>query len=238
MTMRKLSRWAQQQLDLRLSPQQLQAFSRYQQELLRWNQHTNLTAIREPDQVITKHFLDSLSVLTATGCLNGQRVADVGSGAGFPGLVLKIACPAMRLTLIESVGKKADFCRHIVQTLDLPEVTVLAERAETAGHMADHREAYDWAMARAVARLPILAEYLLPLVKPGGGMLAQKGETAAAEAEDAAHALQILGGKLENILPVELPGVAEPRYLVVIRKTGVTPERYPRRAGVPAKRPL
>jgi len=225
-------------LGMHLSSQQLQAFARYQEELLRWNQRINLTAIREPDQIVTKHFLDSLSVLTVTGCLNGQRVADVGSGAGFPGLALKIACPAMRLTLIESVGKKADFCRHIVQTLGLSDVTVLAERAETVGRMEGHREAYDWAMARAVARLPILAEYLLPLVKPGGGMLAQKGETAQTEVAEAARALHVLGGAVEGVVPVELPEIVEPRYLVVVRKVAETPPRYPRRPGIPAKRPL
>ncbi len=236
--MQKLAHWAKQWLGLHLNPQQLRALTRYQQELLRWNQHTNLTAIREPDQIVAKHFLDSLSVLTATGCLNGQRVADVGTGAGFPGLVLKIACPTMHLTLIESVGKKAAFCRHIVETLALPDVAILTARAEEVGRMEGQRETYDWAVARAVARLPILAEYLLPLVKLGGGMLAQKGETAPREVQEAARALQILGGKVEKIHTLELPGITETRHLIVVRKTAATPARYPRRPGIPAKRPL
>lgn len=236
--MQKLTHWAQAWLGLHLTPQQRAAFEHYRQELIAWNQRINLTAIRDPEQMLSKHFLDSLSVLKATGCLNGQRVADVGTGAGFPGLVLKIACPAMRLTLVESVGKKANFCRHIVETLALENVEVLTARAEEIGQQEGHREAYDWAVARAVARLPILAEYLLPLVRLEGHMLAQKGETAPREAQEAARALQILGGKLEKIEPVELPGIAETRHLVVIRKVAATPARYPRRPGMPAKKPL
>ena len=236
--MHKLTRWAQAWLGLRLTSQQRVAFERYRQELIAWNQRINLTAIRDPEQMLSKHFLDSLSVLKATGCLNGQRVADVGTGAGFPGLVLKIACPAMRLTLIESVGKKAKFCRHIVETLGLENVEVLTARAEEIGQQEGHREAYDWAVARAVAQLPILAEYLLPLVRLEGHMLAQKGETAPREAQEATRALQILGGKLEKIETVELPGIVETRHLVVIRKVAATPVRYPRRPGMPAKKPL
>ncbi len=236
--MYKLAHWAQEWLGLHLTPQQSEAFEHYRQELMTWNQRINLTAIRDPEQMLSKHFLDSLSVLRVTGCLSGQRVVDVGTGAGFPGLVLKIACPTVRLTLVESVGKKADFCRHIAETLALENVEVLAARAEEVGQQEGHREAYDWAMARAVARLPILAEYLLPLVRLDGYMLAQKGETAPREAQEAARALQILGGKLEKIESVELPGIAETHHLVVVHKVAATPARYPRRPGMPAKRPL
>jgi len=236
--MADLAHLSQTWLSVPLTSQQVAALTRYQQELLDWNQRINLTAIREPEQIATKHFLDSLSVLTATGCLNGQRVIDVGTGAGFPGLVLKIACPEMRLTLLESVGKKADFCRHIVATLGLEDVEVVHGRAEEVAHWDAHREAYDWAVARAVARLPILAEYLLPFVRLGGAMLAQKGETGPAEAQEAQRALEMLGGRLEKIHSLTLPGIAETRYLIVARKVSATPARYPRRPGIPSKRPL
>ncbi len=236
--MERLVTWARTWLGLHISPAQADAFRRYLQALQTWNQRFNLTAIREPEAILAKHFLDSLSVLTVTGCLDGQRVVDVGAGAGFPGLPLKILCPAMRLTVVESVAKKAAFCRHVADTLALDGVTVLAERAESVGRQAAHREAYDWALARAVARLPILAEYLLPLVRLGGAMVAQKGETAVAEAQEAQDSLALLGGALEKIHPLTLPGIAETRYLVLVRKVAATPPRYPRRPGIPSKRPL
>ncbi len=225
-------------LGLRLNAQQQAALETYKRELLAWNQRVNLTAIRDPEAVEAKHFLDSLSCLGVMGRRPGQRIIDVGTGAGFPGLVLKIACPSWRVTLVEAVGKKVAFCRHMVETLGLEGVDVLHARAEELGHDPAHREAYDWAVARAVARLPILAEYLLPFVRVGGHMLAQKGETGPAEAQEAEHAIRILGGELERIVPVTVPGVAEDRYLIVVRKVAPTPTKYPRRPGIPAKRPL
>ncbi len=236
--MEDLARLAQRWLHWRLTPAQQAAFDRYLQELLAWNRRFNLTAIREPEQIVVKHFLDSLSVLTVTGCLDGKRVVDVGTGAGFPGLALKIACPDMRLTLVESVGKKAEFCRHVVDALGMEGVEVITGRAEEVGRQPSHRESYDWAVARAVARLPILAEYLLPLVRLEGAMLAQKGETGPAEVQAARHAFAVLGGDLERVQPLTLPGITETRYLIVVRKRAATPAGYPRRVGVPAKRPL
>ncbi len=225
-------------LGIHLTPQQQEALAIYKRELLAWNKRVNLTAIRDPKTVETKHFLDSLSCLRVTGCPPGLRLIDVGTGAGFPGLVLKIACPSWRVTLVEAVGKKAAFCQHMVNLLGLKEVEVLHARAEELGHAPAHREAYDWAVARAVARLPILAEYLLPLVRVGGRMLAQKGETGPAEAQEAEYAIRVLGGELERVVPVAVPGVAEDRYLIVVHKVAPTPAQYPRRPGIPAKRPL
>ena len=166
------------------------------------------------------------------------RLIDIGTGAGFPGIPLKIFFPTMQLTLVESVGKKAGFCSHIVDKLGLTQVEVLTLRAEEAGQLPKHREKYDWAVARAVASLPILLEYLLPLVKIGGSMLAQKGESAHSEAQSAEKASRILGGRLKHIIPVTLPGVVEERFLVVYDKIAATPAQYPRRVGVPAKLPL
>jgi len=210
----------------------------YEQELLAWNERFNLTAIRDVEEVRVKHFLDSLTCVQAMRENPGKRLADIGTGAGFPGLVLKIVYPAVQLTLVESVGKKADFCRHVVNTLGLDNVEVIQERAENIGQLLAYREQFDWAVARAVAALPVLAEYLLPLVRVGGSMLAMKGESGPVESHASEHALQMLGGHLRQLVPVTLPGVVEERYLVIVDKVAATPARYPRRVGIPAKRPL
>ncbi|HSO27032.1 MAG TPA: 16S rRNA (guanine(527)-N(7))-methyltransferase RsmG [Anaerolineales bacterium] len=222
---------------LRLNDAQLKLLATYERELIEWNQRMNLTAIATPEQIRVKHFLDSLS---CAGVMQEpiDRVIDVGTGAGFPGLVLKIIYPNMRLTLVESVGKKANFCRHIANLLGLEGVVVVNERAETVGQMAAHRERYDWAVARAVAFLPTLAEFLLPLVKVGGAMIAMKGESGPAEAHAAGNAFQLLGGHLRKLYPVTLPGVADERFLAVVDKIAATPSQYPRRVGIPAKKPL
>lgn len=223
---------------IRITDEQLSDFEVYEQELIEWNQRVNLTAIDNPEQIRVKHFLDSLSCLLALRNTPTDRVIDVGTGAGFPGLPLKIVCPAMKLTLVESVGKKATFCKHITQTINLPFVDTLQGRAETFASQAGMREKFDWAIARAVAAMPILVEYLLPLVRVGGHALAMKGEGGPAEVQTAEHAIQILGGRIKQLVPVTLPGVEDERYLVVIEKVAATPERYPRRVGIPAKRPL
>ena len=233
-----LAQAAQSTLAIKLTTTQLAALHRYESELIEWNSQYNLTAIRNQEEIRVKHFLDSLSCLLVMRDTPMEQVIDVGTGAGFPGLVLKIANPGMRLTLIESVGKKAQFCQHVVQSLGLEGVEILTERAETVGQMHEHRQTYHWAMARAVAHLPVLAEYLLPLVKVGGSMLAMKGESAHAEAQAAESALRLLGGRLQKITPVALPGVAEEHHLVVISKVSATPPGYPRRVGVPVKKPL
>ncbi len=225
-------------LNIRLTESQITAMERLQVELLDWNSRYNLTAIREPAQIRTKHFLDSLSCSLVMRGTRIRRVIDIGTGAGFPGIPLKILYPDMQLTLVDSVEKKTDFCQHVVQVLGLEGVTILNARAEDLGQNPVHREQYDWALARAVAILPILGEYLLPLVAVGGHMLALKGETAPAEAQANEHAARLLGGQLRQITPVTLPGVTEQHYLVVVDKTAATLPTYPRRPGIPAKRPL
>lgn len=236
--MKNLAHQTYQQLGLHLSPRQLKLFSKYEQELMEWNERVNLTAVRNIEEVRVKHFLDSLTCILAMRDNPGKQIVDIGTGAGFPGLVLKIAFPAVRVTLVESVRKKADFCRHIVQCLGMDDVEIIQERAENLGQMSAYREQYDWAVARAVAAMPVLAEYLLPLVKIGGSMLAMKGESGPAEAQAAERAMTMLGGHLRQLLPVILPGVVEERYLVIVDKVAATPGKYPRRVGIPAKRPL
>jgi 16S rRNA (guanine527-N7)-methyltransferase len=236
--MQELAQHAQLQLGLHLTRSQLSALSLYERELVDWNTRFNLTAIRDPQEIHIKHFLDSLTCLMAIRESPIEQLVDIGTGAGFPGIPIRIIYPKMRLTLVESVGKKAEFCRHVVNILELQGVEVVQERAETLGQNPAYRERFDWAVARAVAILPVLAEYLLPLVRVGGSMLAMKGENGPAEAHSAERAMRVLGGHLRQLIPVTLPGVAEERYLVVIDKVAATPNGYPRNVGVPAKRPL
>ena len=233
-----MTQHAQRQLGLHLTRSQLTALSLYERELVDWNMRFNLTAIRDPQEIYIKHFLDSLTCLQAMGEKSYGRLIDVGTGAGFPGIPLKIVHPKLQLTLVESVGKKAEFCRHVVNILNLQAVEVVQERAESLGQNPAYREHYDWAVARAVAILPVLAEYLLPLVRVGGSMLAMKGESGPAEAHSAEHAIKVLGGHLRQLLPVTLPGVAEERYIIIIDKVAATPVLYPRKVGLPAKHPL
>lgn len=236
--MDELAQQVQRQLGMHLTHSQLSTLSLYERELVDWNARFNLTAIRDPQEIRIKHFLDSLTCLLALRPSHVGRLIDVGTGAGFPGIPIKIVYPKIQLTLVESVGKKAEFCRHVVNILGLQGSEVIQERAETLGQDPAHRGQYDWAVARAVAILPVLTEYLLPLVKVGGRMIAMKGESGPAEAHAAEHALRLLGGHLHQLLPVTLPGVVEERYLVVIDKIAATPEGYPRKVGIPAKRPL
>lgn len=257
--MDSLAAGARALLHLELTPAQLAAFQAYADELRAWNERFNLTAIKDLEAIQIKHFLDSLSILKVLSPQPASeasrlrtldlslrtshselrtKLVDVGTGAGFPGLPLKIVCPQMQLTLVEATGKKVKFCEHVVETLKLSGVSVVKARAEEIGRDPAHREQYDWAVARAVAEMPTLAEYLLPLVRRGGRAVAQKGQDAPAETHGAEGAVKRLGGELEQIVPVELPGIVEARYLVVFKKIAATPPAYPRRPGVAAKVPL
>jgi 16S rRNA (guanine527-N7)-methyltransferase len=236
--MEKLVRDAQLLFNISLTQRQVTGLLTYERELMEWNRKFNLTALRDEGSIRTKHYLDSFSCVLAWKGSPPSRLIDVGTGAGFPGLPLKILYPGMCLTLVESVGKKAMFCQHMVRVLGLERVDVIQARAEDLGQNPLHRESYDWAVARAVAKLSVLSEYLLPLVRVGGMMLAQKGESGPAEAQIAEPAMHLLGGSLKNIIPVNLPGVADDRFLVLIQKNAATPPRYPRKPGIPAKQPL
>ena len=225
-------------LGIELSPAQLAAFETYARLLREWNERFNLTAITDPEGIQLKHFLDSLSVLKTLPA-GPLRLIDIGTGAGFPGLPLKIALgPELTLTLVEATGKKITFLDAVVKELGLQGVTSVKARAEEIGQDPAHRERYDVAVARAVAELPVLLEYLLPAVKVGGRAIAQKGATAPAEAETAHAAARRLGGHLREIIALTLPGLPDPRHLVIYDKVQATPKQYPRRPGLPSKSPL
>ncbi|MFP3897110.1 MAG: 16S rRNA (guanine(527)-N(7))-methyltransferase RsmG [Anaerolineales bacterium] len=252
MTM-ELLREGAKDLGLTLSVKHLEMFERYYHELKKWNDRFNLTAITGYQEVQVKHFLDSLSSFLAfpSGTLGplpnriplqlGRgdiRCLDVGSGAGFPGLPLKILAPDIQMTLVDSTRKKVGFLRHMVDILEMEGVEAIHARAEELGQSPQHRERYDIVVARAVAHLPILCEYCLPLCRMGGRMIALKGQEAHEEAEESEEALDTLGGTLVEIKPVTLPLLGSGHHLIAIDKVAPTPEKYPRRPGMPEKRPL
>ena len=236
--MEKLVQDAQALFNVHLTGRQIIALTTYERELIEWNQKFNLTAIRDVAGIRTKHFLDSFSCVLAWKVNPPVNLIDIGTGAGFPGIPLKIIYPNTKVTLVESVGKKAMFCQHVVRLLGLEGVEVINARAEDLGQMREHRERYDWGVARAVANLRVLSEYLLPLVQVGGRMLAQKGESGPAEVHSAESAIKLLGGEMRHLLSVTLPGVVEERHLVLVDKIATTPPGYPRKPGIPAKKPL
>jgi 16S rRNA (guanine527-N7)-methyltransferase len=226
------------QFGVLLTAEQRAQMETYQTLLQEWNERMNLTGITDPQEVLVRHFLDALSCAQVTGSLDGRRLIDIGTGAGFPGLPLKIAYPTLRLTLVDSVAKKTEFLAAVVSALNLANVTILSDRAELLGQHKAHRQQYDWAVARSVAEMRILAEYLLPLVRVGGQMLAQKGSNAAEETAAAHAAIRTLGGGTPTLHPIHLPGHEQTHYLVAIPKQRPTPTGYPRRIGLPKQRPI
>lgn len=233
------------QLGISLSGGQLDQFETYFRELTDWNQRANLTAITGYEEVQVKHFLDSLTVCLAAGealirtaRVPAPRVIDVGAGAGLPGLALKLAFPELRLSLVESVAKKTAFLEHLTAILGLEEVTVHTGRAEVLAREEGLRDAFDLAVVRGVAKLPLLLEYGLPFCRTGGRLVALKHGGDGRELAAAANALAELNGRIEKVVPVELEGLTDDRVVIAVEKTGPTPQRYPRRTGIPAKRPL
>lgn len=229
-------------LGIDLSAAQLDQLARLGASLREWNQRVNLTRITDPAEVEVRHFLDSLTaaipLLPALREGYAPRLIDVGTGAGFPALPLKVAFPAIRLTLLEATAKKAAFLRHAVQHLGLQAVEVLVERAETAARDPGHRDRYDWATARALGPLPVVVELCAPFLAPGGLLVAQRRGDLEAELRAASAAFQALKVAPRAPVPIALPGLADGRGLVVGEKYDFTPERYPRRAGIPNKRPI
>ncbi|MBQ1889904.1 MAG: 16S rRNA (guanine(527)-N(7))-methyltransferase RsmG [Selenomonas sp.] len=223
---------------IELSEKQLEQFNRYYELLVEWNKVMNLTAITEPHEVAVKHMIDSLTAYDASLFTEGATVIDVGTGAGFPGLPLKIFAPGIKLTLMDSLNKRVRFLQTVVDELGLQDVACVHARAEEGARNKAYREQFDIAVSRAVARLPILAEYCLPFVRRGGHFLALKGMQYQEEEQEAVKAIKVMGGSETQTRPVKLPGLEDVRAVIDITKGMPTPKAYPRKAGTPAKNPL
>lgn len=221
-----------------LSSEQTEKFSEYFDLLGERNKQVNLTAITEFGPVVEKHFIDSLVTTREINITHGSAVLDVGSGAGFPGIPLAIARPDIRVTLLDSLKKRSEFQADVKEALSLDNLSIVNGRAEDVSRETLHRETYDLVVSRAVADLSVLAEYCLPFVKVGGLFVASKGDEIRDELDKAATAVEVLGGGDVRAIPYVLPECASHRNLVVISKVCATPEKYPRRAGIPSKRPL
>ena len=221
---------------LSFTEEQLAQFTLYYELLVETNKVMNLTAITEPEEVAVKHMVDSL--LAYEDGMQGKTLVDVGTGAGFPGVPLKIYCPSLRVTLVDSLGKRLRFLQQVIDELGLKGIRCEHLRAEDAGRSKKHREQYDYVTARAVARLSVLSEYCLPLAKKGGQFIALKGSRFAEEIEEGEAAVKILGGKIISAEPVKLPGLDDGRAIIKIAKIKATPAQYPRKAGTPEKQPL
>ncbi len=226
------------QLGLNLTPEQLDTFELYYRELIAWNRKTNLTALTNYEEVQLKHFLDSLTAAAAYDFNGSPRVIDIGTGGGFPGIPLKIAFPGIRLTLLEATAKKTGFLRYVTDKLGLIDVEIVAGRAEEIAHTPQYRERYDVALSRAVALLPALVELALPFCAVGGLFIAWKKGDIKEELEQSPKAIDVMGGRLKAVMPVNPELFDDHRCLVIIEKTKSAPEQYPRRPGMPEKRPI
>ncbi len=223
-----------EKIGIKLPDEQLNEFYEYMQLLLEWNEKMNLTAITDPEEVIKKHFVDSITIKKYIKEEN--RLIDVGTGAGFPGIPLKIVDKSIKLTLLDSLNKRINFLNEIIEKLNLKEVNTIHSRAEEYAKNKV-RESYDVAVSRAVADLPILLEYLMPYVKLNGICICMKGPKAQEELERSKKAINILGGKLEKVEKITIDEEME-RNLIIIRKIKDTPNKYPRKAGIPTKNPI
>ncbi len=230
------------ELGIELSSRQIELFQTYYRELVEWNKKINLTTITDHSSVQVRHFLDSLTVTLALPVADvkkrGLEVIDIGTGAGFPGVPLKILLPGLSLVLIEPTAKKTSFIQHIIHLLGLEDVEVLNSTAEEAAHALTYREHFSVVLSRAVARLPTLVELSLPFCRIGGRFIAQKKGEINHEIAQAEKAIATLGGRLDRVTELRLSAFTEVRYLVIIDKISPTPERYPRRPGMPRRRPI
>ena len=238
MSFAEILKKAAEEYGISLSETQLQQFDRYQELLVEWNQKMNLTALTEPKDVAIKHMIDSVSVYDEKWFSEGMSVIDVGTGAGFPGLPLKILCPSLKVTLLDSLNKRVKFLEAVVSELGLSDIVCVHARAEEAARQKQYREKFDAVVSRAVARLPILAEYDLPFVRVGGFFAAMKGAKYEEEAEEAKKAVKLLGGGEPVLREIKLPELEDKRGIIYIRKEKKTPSVYPRKAGTPEKNPI
>lgn len=229
-----------EEYEICLSEGQINQFYEYYRLLLQWNKVMNLTAITELEEVVTKHFVDSLSLVKIVDreILDEMRVLDLGTGAGFPGIPLKIVFPHMDMVLLDSLNKRIKFLNEVIDCLGLHNIRGIHGRAEDYGRDGTYRETFDLCVSRAVANLSTLSEYCIPFVKTGGYFIPYKSGNAKEEIDQAKGALKMLGGKVEGVKEFFLPGSDMGRTLIKIRKTEKTSKRYPRKAGMPGKEPL
>ena len=223
-------------LEIHFSMEQTEQFFEYMKLLIDWNEKINLTAITEPEEIITKHFIDSLTILKYIK--NDYKIVDVGTGAGFPGIPLCIMNPTIKMTLVDSLNKRLIFLQEVVNTLKLKNIEIVHARAEELGQNIKYRETFDSATSRAVANLSTLSEYLIPLVKINGKIISMKASNAKQEIDEAQNAIQILGGQIESIEEFNLPESDIGRTVIIINKNKPTSKKYPRKAGTPSKEPL
>lgn len=224
------------ELKIDFSVKQKEQFFEYMNLLIEWNEKMNLTAITDPEEIILKHFIDSITILKEIK--DGSNVVDVGTGAGFPGIPLSIMNPTLRITLVDSLNKRLIFLQEVVNKLELKNITIIHARAEEFGQNKKYRESFDISTSRAVAKLSTLSEYLIPLVKVGGKVISMKAGGAQEEINSAKNAIHILGGKIERIDTFNLPQSDIGRTVIIINKENTTPCRYPRKPGMPSKEPI
>lgn len=223
-------------MQIELSNQQLEQFYLYMNLLLEWNEKINLTAITDPKEIILKHFIDSITI--APYLKNAQSILDIGTGAGFPGIPLAILENSKDFVLMDSLNKRIIFLQEVIQNIALTRVQAIHGRAEKLGKEKEHREHYDLVTSRAVAKLNILLEYMLPFVKVGGRCICMKSQEIEEELEEAKQAIELLGGKLERVDEIILPESDVKRKIIVIQKVRQTPIKYPRKPGTPTKEPI
>lgn len=236
--MRDLLRDGARQLDIELTEEQINQFMRYKELLQEWNEKMNLTAITEDREVMTKHFLDCMTINKALNMKEQKNVIDIGTGAGFPGLVIKIAFPHLKVTLVDSLKKRLVFLETVIKELNLTNIECVHSRAEDLGKNKVYREGFDICASRAVANLAVLSEYTLPFVKVDGYLIALKGQKLDEELEQGKKAIKILGGELEEVVHTGVPYTDLNHKIAKIKKVKPTAAKYPRKAGEPTKMPL
>jgi len=227
-----------EQLGIAASEETLSKFKEYMERVLSWNEKVNLTTITEETDFIKKHLIDSILCIGFVEIRNAESIIDIGTGAGFPGVPLALVFPNKQFLLLDSTGKKIKILRDITEKLEIKNIKLIHARAEDLAHREEHREKYDACVSRAVANLSILSEYCLPFVKTGGSFVSYKGPDAEEEVKAAETAVKTLGGELAGIRKIELDGFDLDHSFVVIKKINNTPDKYPRKAGIPEREPL